>query len=114
MGRVAISHIIDRVDNQTITIINTGTTSHFHFQKQGILKGISYTLNNNTNNVTTVFTIKDDEGTTLYTSAALNENTSGYINPDIRLYNADHTFIATSADPGASGNIITVTLLVER
>jgi hypothetical protein len=112
--RTAITHVIDREANQTITIANTKTTSNFKFTKQGILKGIAYTLNNNTNNVTSVFTITDDEGTVLYTSSALNENTSGYINPDICLYNAEHTFTVTSADPGASGNIITITLLIWR
>jgi hypothetical protein len=112
--RTSITHIIDRVAAQVVTIINTGTTSHFHFQKQGYLKGIAYSLNNNTNNVTSVITVLDDEDQTLYTSAALNENTVGYLKPDIALADVDHRLVVTSADPGASGNLATITLLIER
>jgi hypothetical protein len=112
--RTAITHIIDRIAAQDVTIVNTGTTAHFHFQSPGYLKGIRYTLNNNTNNVATVITVLDDEGSTLYTSASLNENTTGYLKPDIALYNSDHTLVITSADPGASGNIANITLLIER
>jgi hypothetical protein len=112
--RTAISHIIERVAAQDVTIANTGTTAHFHFQAQGYLKGIRYSLNNNTNNVTTVITVLDDEGSTLYTSAALNENTTGYLKPDIALYDADHRLVITSADPGVSTNIASITLLIER
>lgn len=112
--RSAVTHIIDRVDTITLTIANLGTTAHEHFQKPGYLKGIAYTLNNNTNNVTTVISIVDDQGFTLYSSSALSENTSGYLKPDIALYNSSHALTITSADPGASTNIATLTLLIER
>lgn len=111
---VAITHKISRVDSQVLTIPSGGTTISSSFRKSGILKGISYSLNNNTNNVTTVISIVDDQGVTLYSSAALNENTSGYLTPDICLYDATHTLKITSADPGVSGNIATITLLVWR
>jgi hypothetical protein len=112
--RTATTHIIDRIAAQDVTIVNTGTTAHFHFQSPGYLKGIRYSLNNNTSNVTTVITVLDDEGSTLYTSDALSENTTGYLKPDIALYNSDHRLVITSADPGASGNIANITLLIER
>jgi hypothetical protein len=61
-----------------------------------------------------VITVLDDEGQTLYTSSALSENTVGYLKPDIALANVDHRLVVTSADPGASGNLATITLLIER
>lgn len=111
-----ISHAIGRIPATSVTIPNGGTTNHFHFQAEGFLRGIAYTLNNNTNNVTTVITILDGQGVTIYTSAALNENTSGYLSPttDVCLFNEEHSCVITSADPGASGNIASITLLIER
>ena len=110
------SHAIGRVPATTITIASGNTTGNFTFQAEGFLRGIAYTLNNNTNNVTSVITIVDDQNVTIYTSAALNENTSGYLTPSttVCLYNAEHTCVVTSADPGASGNIAKITLLIER
>jgi hypothetical protein len=112
--RFGMTHVIDRVAAQTLTIASGATSTHFHFQVEGILKGIRYSLNNNTNNVTTVITVLDDEGSTLYTSAALNENSTGYLAPDICLYDASHSLVITSADPGVSGNIASITLLIWR
>ena len=110
------SHAIGRVPATTITIASGGTTGNFKFQAEGFLRGIAYSLNNNTNNVTSVITIVDDQGVTIYTSAALNDNTSSYLTPSttVCLYNAEHSCVVTSADPGASGNIASITLLIER
>ena len=109
------SHAIGRVPATTITIASGDTTGHFHFQAEGFLRGIAYTLNNNTNNVTSVITILDDQGVTLYTSAALNNNSSGYLTPTtVCLVNAEHSCVVTSANPGLSGNIASITLLIER
>jgi hypothetical protein len=112
--RTASTHVIDRIAAQDVTIASGGTTNHFHFQCPGYLKGIRYSLNNNSNNVTSVITVLDDEGSTLYTSDALSDNTTGYLKPDIALYNATHSLVVTSADPGVSTNIASITLLIER
>jgi len=112
--RTAITHIIDRIAAQDVIIASGETTNHFHFQMQGILKGIRYSLNNNSNNVTTVITVLDDEGSTLYTSSVLNDNSTGYLAPDVCLYDASHSLVVTSADPGVSTNIANITLLIER
>ena len=114
MSRVAIQHLIERV-SESITIASGATSGTFTFRKPGKLRGIRYSTNNNTNNVTTVITITDDEDAVIYTSAALNENTNGYLTPtELCLYDSTHTITCTSADPGASGNIVGLSLLIER
>jgi hypothetical protein len=70
--RTSITHLIERVAAQVVTILTGETTSHFHFQKQGYLKGIAYSLNNNTNNVTSVITVLDDD--TIYECCAQREH----------------------------------------
>lgn len=112
--RTATTRIIERIAAQDVVIASGSTTNSFTFRLPGLLRGIRYATNNNTNNVTTVITVVDDESSTLYTSAALNENTTGYLKPDVCLYNSNHTLVCTSADPGVSTNIISITLLVER
>lgn len=110
------SHAIGRNPATTITIASGATSGHFHFQAEGFLRGIAYSLNNNTNNVTSVITIVDAQDVTIYTSAALNDNSSGYLTPSttVCLFNEEHSCVVTSSDPGESGNIATITLLIER
>jgi hypothetical protein len=113
--RTAVTHLMERIDSQDITIASGGTTNHAHFQKPGYLRGITYSLNDNTNGVTSIISIEDDQGVQLYASSALTHNTSGYLTPtDVVLVDALHSVKVTSADPGVSTNIATVTLLIER
>lgn len=59
--------------------------------------------------------ITDAQGFTLYTSAALAHNSAGYIDPDILVYDEEHTATVTlGGAPGAGGATVTLGFLIER
>lgn len=107
-------HPVYRKEIDTITVLAAGTTEVTGaIQLNGIIGTATVAINDNTNSVTGVLTITDEDGAILYTSAALAEDATTVLPGIDVLVAGDVTIgITPSGAPGVSTLTANIVLYV--